>query len=229
MFLIILLLFVLGGCITGSSRHEPSFSIQYDLSLPRDNITLIVPGMNQTYSDPGYDSIGAFYKTSGITPIYVEINWNTVGLNTLSAIAVKISDMVKDSFPQSNVYLFGFSFGGVICLKVSQSLHIEHLLLCSMSPLFEEDRIHQISPFRQIMNMVINSSSSGLSYSKSRETCLVFLYGDHDSFLLNKTIINTRRGFFTCNETHIVPDTRHDISGRQYLEAIKQTIESIGK
>jgi hypothetical protein len=229
LIIIVLCAIAFDGCASNSSHTPEYFSIKYDSSLSRSNLVLIIPGLHQVCSDPGYDSIGAFYKTKGITPVYVTINWRAVGFNKLSAAALKISDMLKDSFPQSNVYLFGFSFGAVICLKVSQSTRVNHLLLCSMSPLFAEDRVHQIVPFRQIMGMVIDYSSSGLSYSSSRETCLEFLYGDHDSFVINKAIIKSRKAFFTCNETRMVSNARHDISGKSYLEAIKQVVQRIGK
>jgi hypothetical protein len=77
--------------------------------------------------------------------------------------------------------------------------------------------------------MATDYSSNGLSYQSSRATCLVFLYGDHDSFAFNKAILQSREEFFTCSETRIVPSGRHDISGRSYLQAIHQAIQRIGK
>jgi esterase/lipase len=185
--------------------------------------------MNQTCSDPGYDSVAAVYKSIGVSPVYVSINWKAVGINDLSTAAFQIKKMLEDSFPESHMYLFGFSFGAVITLKLSQLITTDHILLCSMSPLFAEDRNYQIFPFRQILSIVTDYSKNGLSYSSSKKTCVVFLYGDHDSFVINKAIIQHRKDFFTCNQTTIVPDARHNISDSSYLTTIRQTIHKVNK
>lgn len=217
------------GCTQHSADVSRLFSFHYDSSLPRNNLALIIPGMNQTCSDPGYDSIGAYYKTIGISPVYMNINWKAVGIKNLSNAAFQINNMLRDSFPESHMYLFGFSFGAVITLKLSQLINAEQIVLCSMSPLFAEDRIHQIFPFNQILSFVIDYSKNRLSYASSNKTCVVFLYGDHDSFIINKAIIQYRKEFFTCNETSIVPDARHDISGSSYLSQIRKTIQKVIK
>jgi hypothetical protein len=217
------------GCATNSSTAKEFFSIVYNDSMPRADIALIIPGLNQTDSDPGYDSIGIFYKSTGITPVYVNIDWKAVGLAKLSAVAEQIAAMLKDTFTDAHIFLFGFSFGAVIALKLSQLIHTEQVVVCSMSPLFAEDRIHQIFPFRQILGIVTDYSSNGLSYSPNLKTCVYFLYGDHDSFVINNAIIQNRKSSFKCSETTIVENARHDISGRSYLKAIKQIVQKISK
>jgi hypothetical protein len=227
--IIILFAIPFDGCALNSSPTTNFFSINYDSSLSRNNLALIIPGMNQTCSDSEYDSIGAYYTSNGIAPVYVNINWKAVGIKNLSAAAIQLHDMLKDSFPKSHIYLFGFSFGAVISLKLSQLMRAEQVLLCSMSPLFAEDRIHQIFPFGQILGMITDYSKNGLSYSASKGTCVIFLYGDHDSFAVNKAIIQNRKDFFICNETGIVPNARHNVSGRSYLTAIQRIVQRVGK
>ena len=227
-------LFIVGAFITGSHASNCSsqryfFSITYDPFFPRDTIALIIPGMNQTNSTPGYDSIGAFYKTMGILPVYIDVDWRSVGFKKLSRTAFQIDTMIQDSFPRSRMYLFGFSFGAVISLKLSQLLHAQKIILCSMSPLFKEDRAYQIFPFKQLSGFFLDFSSNGLSYAASKETCVYFLYGDHDNFLINKAIIQNRKSSFTCNETILIKNARHDISGRAYLTAISHLIHGIDK
>lgn len=227
--IIIIFAIIINGCTSNTSQITKLFSIKYDSSMSKSNLALIIPGMNQTCSYPGYDSIGAFYQSCGITPVYVNINWKAVGIKNLTAASVQLQNMLKDSFPESHFYLFGFSFGAVISLKLSQLIKPEQELLCSMTPAFAEDRIHQIFPFRQILSIITDYSKNGLSYSASERTCVIFLYGDHDSFLINKAIINYRKSFFKCNETLMVPDARHDISSHSYLVTIQQIVQRIGK
>ena len=185
--------------------------------------------MNQTDSNPGYDSIGVYYKNRGIMPVYVNINWKSVGFNNLSTSAFQIKTLLKDSFPDSHVFLFGFSFGAVISLKLAQLINAEQILLCSMSPAFVEDRVNQRFPFKQISGFFTDYSMNGLSYSANQGKCIYFLYGDHDSFLINKAIIQSRKSFFRCNETIIVKNAHHNISDQTYLKAIYQIVQRINK
>jgi hypothetical protein len=226
-FALFILIVITWDAYATNSSHL--FSIHFDYSMPRNNIALIIPGLNQSNSDPGYDSIGTYYKSNGIMPVYVNIDWKTVGLGKLSPAAFQIHTMLKDSFPDSHVYLFGFSFGAVIALKLSQLIHAEQIVLCSMSPMFAEDRAYQIFPFKQLLGIFTDFSSNGLSYSSSLGICVYFLYGDHDSFVINKAIIQNRKASFKCNETNIVPNARHTISSRSYLNAIKRIVRRIGK
>jgi hypothetical protein len=225
----ILCVIAIGGCAHRSSDIPELFSFRYDSSLSKSNLALIIPGMNQKCSDPGYDSVGTFYKTIGILPVYVNINWKAAGIKNLTNVAYHINNMLKDSFPKSHFYLFGFSFGAVITLKLSQLINAEQIVLCSMSPLFVEDRDHQCFPFRQLLSIVADYSKNGLSYTSSNKTCVVFLYGDHDSFVINKAIIQFRKDFFTCSKTTIIPDARHNINCSSYLSTIRKTILEVNK
>ena len=227
--LCILILFIGDGCTSNFSPQKKLFSIHYDFSMPRSNIALIIPGMNQTDSNPGFNFIGDYYKNKGITPVYVNIDWKSVGINNLSTSAFQIKTLLKDSFPDSHVFLFGFSFGAVISLKLAQLIDAEQILLCSMSPVFAEDRVNQRFPFKQIAGFISDYSLNGLSYSASQRTCINFLYGDHDSFLLNKAIIQSRKSFFRCSETIIVKNAHHNISDQTYLKAIYQFVQRINK
>lgn len=221
------ILLIGSGYATNSNDIKKLFSIHYDSSIPRSNIAVIIPGMNQTYADPGYDSVGYYFKSRGIIPVYVNINWKAFGLNDLSTTVLEIDTMLMDSFPDSHVFLFGFSLGAVISLKLSQLLHAEHVLLCSMSPAFAEDRTYQAFPFKQLMSLFTGNVLNGLSYSSSLKECVYFFYGDHDSFLINSAIIRNRKVSFKCNETIIVKNARHNISDKQYLRAIDKILQKI--
>lgn len=221
--------FLIDNCASDSRSQINLFSICYDSLMPSDSIALIIPGMNQTNLNPGYDSIGDYYKKKGITPIFININWKSVGPNRLSTAAIQIDSFLKDSFPDSRLFLFGFSFGAVVTLRLSHLVNSDQVILCSMSPLFAEDRAYQIFPFKQLMNFFLNKSSNRLSYSDCTKNRLFFLYGDHDSFLINNAIIKKRESSFKYSKTIFVENGRHKISDHTYLKAVKDIIESIGK
>jgi hypothetical protein len=229
MNLCVILLLTLSGCGSKSSPLKHLFSIQFDSSMPRNDIVLIFPGLNQSSSSPGYGTIGDYYKHKGITPVFVNIDWKLVGVNKLSCAALAIDTMLKDSFPDSHLFLFGFSFGAAIALKLSQLEKTEQVVLCSMSPVFSEDRSYQVFPFKQIIGLIADYSKNGLSYSNNLGKCVFFLYGTHDNFLINKAIIQNRRLSFKCNETILVDSAHHNISGRTYLAEIDKIVQGISR
>jgi hypothetical protein len=217
--------------ISGAYADEPKlFSIHYDTLSNLNKIAIIIPGKNQGLSSPGYCSIGGFYKSKGICPVYVNVCWGAmgiVGINKLSVIAQQIGSMLKDSFPHSHIYLFGFSFGAVISLKLAQQRAAEHVLLCSMSPVFFEDWKCLTFPQKQFLGMFSDFSTNNLSYSMRIDNCVYFLYGDHDTHIITKDIIKRRQTTFRCNETIMVKDGRHDISGQTYQTAIETIVKRI--
>lgn len=218
------------GCFSGppiekkENAETPSYSFQYDTALPREKIAVIVPGMGQKVTKPQYRAIGEYYAKKGITPVYVSVDWKKVGFRDLTHISEEISSALRTSFPSSHLYLFGFSFGAIIAYEVSETIHSDQILLCSLSPLFKEDRQYQIFPFKQIFNLVSDKSLDSLSYLHNKGRCFVFLYGAHDSFLINEAIIEQRKSAFDCSVSMIVKNAGHDVSQKSYLEAIKSII-----
>ena len=205
------------------------FSIHYDTSVSPNKIALIIPGMNQGEASAGYGAIGDCYKRKGIRPIYVNIRWRAmgiVGVNKLSTVAKQLCSMMSDTFPQSRIFLFGFSFGSVIALKIAQHLACQHMLLCSMSPVFLEDWKCMAFPQKQFFSLFTDFSTNGLSYSTGIDSCIFFLYGDHEK-IISKEIIKRRQTAFRRGETIMVKDARHDISGQSYQNAIRTILKRI--
>jgi hypothetical protein len=211
------------------SNDNNLFSIKFDASVSHGKIVLIIPGMGQNDSFAGYHLIGKYYGKRDIIPVYVNINWKVVGLHNVSITASRIYSMLNETFPNSEVYLFGFSFGAAIACELSKSLHADHILLCSMSPLFKEDHTYQIFPFKQLQWIIALGSGHLLSYSGNRGERITFLYGEHDSFLINSAIIRYRRSSFAYSETIIVKNARHNISEREYLAAIENVVQRMGR
>lgn len=222
----LILLLLSFGCSDPATPRQQLFSLQSDLSMPRNRVALIIPGVGQKTSDAEYHMIGDYYKSKGIRPIYVDIDWKRSGLNSLATAASQISSEIIKSYRGSTIYLFGFSSGAVIAYKLSESSNPAHTLLCSMSPVFAEDRKYQISPLRQFMGLVADYSSNHLSYSHNERRCFVFLYGDRE-FLINKSIIEHRKSVFTCSKTITVQGAGHNISDPAYLAAIKNIVTEI--
>lgn len=200
------------------------FTLKHD-SIPAEvPIALILPGNNETYSTPGYDSICSFYQENGIVPIFIGVKWKKVGFSNFEKTAKSIADSVTSHFTGHPVYLFGFSFGAVIALFTTRYLSSDQTLLCSLSPVFTEDLQNQICFLRFITHHFFSFKKIKLNWSPFTDTCLVFLYGTKDHFVFNNAIINHRKTSFTCSRTYMVKNGRHSIAGNEYLAAIKKEI-----
>jgi hypothetical protein len=224
---LILCFTIFGDFTEGAAGSEDLFTLNYNSAAPRSRIALIIGGKGQTNLNAGYDSIGLFYQAQTVTPIYVNVAWQSAGINRLSQVADQLEKMLQDSFPHSKIYLFGFSFGAAISLKLSQRIDAQQVLLCSMSPVFMEDNERQLFLFRHLMPIFNHFRSNGLSFEGNYKKCIYFLYGDHDSRLINHAIIRNRTASFKCNETIMVKNAKHDISGEFYLQAIKKIVQKI--
>jgi len=194
--------------------------------MPRNRIALIIPGTGRKTANTEYQRVGDYYKSKGITPIYVDINWKHAGLANFATAASQIGTDIKKAYPDSKIFLFGFSFGAVIAFKLSESISPAHSLLCSMSPVFAEDRKYQLLPLRPVMWLVAAYSSNHLSYAHSEGRSFVFLYGDSE-FLINKSIVRHRKSVFANSKTITVQGVGHTLSDPAYLAAVKNIVEEI--
>lgn len=216
------------GCSVQPSAMAPPavYSLQYDTAAPRERVALIIPGLGQKISDPVFRLIADDYQAKGILPVLVAIDWKRVGLHGFTTAAAQIGSGIRRAFPGARMFLFGFSFGAVVAYELSGSLHPDQVLLCSLSPMFVEDREFQFFPLRQIMQLMLKDAGHPLSYAHNRSWYFIFLYGDHDSFLINQAIIAHRRALFPNNRTIIIKNAGHKLSPA-YLGAIKKLVSEI--
>jgi len=152
------------------------------------------------------------------------VKWNSVGVNEFSRTAVQIAVQFERIFPGARLRIFGFSLGAAIAFKVSQTTEAEQIILCSMSPLFAEDVDLQKFSFRQLSGLLLDRKANGLSMAGCSGNGITLLYGELDSGLINKNIIERRRVILDGSAAFIVSNARHDISGQAYLAAIKAQI-----
>ncbi len=218
---------IAGGLFLAPRSNDRFYQLGYTPSASFKKIAVIFTGVGQQTTNLEYTKIGRYYLSKGITPIYVDIDWRRVGLNHLSETADQLGAVICTSFPHSKVYLFGFSFGAVMAYKVSERIASEQALLCSMSPVFDEDRKLQQFPFKQLLGLITNDSKQKLTFAHSRSKGIILLYGEHDSFLINPRMIYFRKNSIANNVSVIVKDAHHDVSGGSYLRAIKTYVEAI--
>ena len=102
-------------------------------------VVYIIPGyLESHHSKRGYGKIAKMFEFRGIVPIHVEINWGdkkSVNFTDYTMQFLKLYKKQKDI----EVPIFGISFGAMIALLVASRIKPKSLVLCSLSPFFEED------------------------------------------------------------------------------------------
>jgi hypothetical protein len=207
------------------ANPSSNYALKYDAALPQARIVLIIPGFGQKITDPAFHMIANAYQAKGITPVLVAIDWNRLKPRSLADTAAQLSLEIRRDFPNAHVLLFGFSLGAVLAYKLSESIHPKHALLCSMSPVFEED--HKLQPFflQQLLGLIFDYSSHPLTYNRHQEKGLIFLYADHESFLINPMILAQRRILFANQRITIVKNAGHQLNPAYLGEIKKQVLE----
>jgi len=217
---------LLAVAIADAAPERLRFSLKTDPAAPHGRIVLIIPGLGQTTSDPGYHAVGGYYAARGITPVFIDIDWWGAGLGDLATTAAGIEAEVKTTYRDARVCLFGFSFGAALAYELSRSLHPSDALLCSLSPVFAEDRPDQRFVVRLFLQCAGRFAFDRLSYAHDEGKGLTFLYGDHDSVLITPSLIEHRKTALPRSKVVMVPEACHAL-GPAYLRAIAAAVREI--
>lgn len=100
-----------------------------------DRCAYVLSGYGSSPSRELYQEIGAQYDESGITPVYVEIDWSTRDILDYISQARKSMAACKGS----EKYFYGFSLGGLIALGLAKESAPLSVVVSSVAPFFKED------------------------------------------------------------------------------------------
>lgn len=207
--------------------NDEFFTLHYDGDEENKHIAVILPGQHQKVSQHEYRTIGNYFLENGIRLCYVDVSWENIHLNNIVDVCNRIGTDVATQNPHARIVVFGFSFGAVMAVKMTEQLNPAMLLLCSLSPVFKEDV--DVHPFylKPIFSILSDYTTNQLFYPPELPDNTIFLYGDHDTFVLSEKIIASRKFFYPRSRTVIVQGAEHDISGETYLETVKKYIDEM--
>ncbi len=201
--------------------------VLFSNTVRQKKVAIIIPGRGEHYDNEAYIDIKHSFELKNYTTYILNIDWDVVTLDNLVSIGEQAITPIINRHRESDITLLGFSFGAVIALKNSHQNNINNIILVSLSSLFKEDLPHHLSLLRFFATTMTDYNSNELFYPKETDNNLVFFYGSRDSFLINKKIINQRTLRFPNSELIIVKGAKHDISGKNYQEAIKTYITTL--
>jgi pimeloyl-ACP methyl ester carboxylesterase len=95
----------------------------------------VIPGFGDSPSGKPYINVRKCFENAGVQCKVVSIRWK------YNSVFDYVDQFMITYRPRKNseVYIFGFSFGALIALMVSTYINPTKLYLCSLSPFFQED------------------------------------------------------------------------------------------
>jgi Cys-tRNA synthase (O-phospho-L-seryl-tRNA:Cys-tRNA synthase) len=215
-----------------------------------EKVAFILPGHGFRAEGDPYAQIGEMFEERGITPEYVEIDWQRDLNKNIDQARRKIEKRLED-YNETEVYLFGHSSGASIALAISPQINPEELILASMSPEFEEG--FESTPYYQLkiadLATAILRTLGVADYPKHNEFespslselegedigNIYFLYAEREyrgffgikSLGYGGNVTENRLELFPEAEEIVVKDAKHWMTSDAYLNAVKRVIEEV--
>ncbi|MBI4080314.1 MAG: hypothetical protein HY430_00920 [Candidatus Levybacteria bacterium] len=191
--------------------------------MTAEKIVYIIPGFKQRTSGKAYKEIAAILKSEGYHPILITIPWKKTSISENTAYFLKEYKKVL----AKKEYILGFSFGAMIAFLAATKVNTTGLILCSLSPYFQEDlEKMKKNPAAQITRRRYKDFSKLHCSSLAKRVKagqIHMLYGAKEAKTLIKRVTETY-GHLSSTDKYLIPieKTTHDIGDKRYLTKIHQ-------
>jgi esterase/lipase len=187
----------------------------------------IIPGYRQKSTNKAYRKLSTLLKDEGFSPIIIDIPWKGTTISENTAYFLKEYRKIRTK----RKYILGFSFGAMIAFLAATKADVQGLILCSLSPFFQEDLSRKIDITRSPMqadryeDFSHLQSTSLVKQLKAKQILMV--YGTKETRSLIKRVRETFSQIDTEKSLFTVKSTEHNISDRRYLQTIHQGVTSL--
>lgn len=190
-------------------------------------IAYIIPGYSESHlRQRGYNKIGKFFEERGIDPIHVEINWENGNPKKFSDYVEQFLNVYKKP-KGAEVYILGFSYGATISFLAASKTKPTALILCSLSPYFEEDLV-TLKPtwVKWFRKNFAKSDYSFFNLVPEIKTKVYLIVGDMEG---DSCLIRARDAHNKIEDSHllVVKGAKHKIGQKEYLEAVRKIISRL--
>jgi len=190
-------------------------------------VAYIIPGYNESHlKQRGYNKVAKLFEESGITPIHIEIDWKHSDTKCFTDYTEQFLKVYKTQ-RNTETYILGFSYGAMIAFLTATKTKPTALILCSLSPFFEEDLV-DLKP-AWVRWWKKNFTESDYSFTKiaqkiKTETFLIVGEKEDES-----CIIRARDAKKKIQDNHlsIAKGAEHKIGQEEYLKMVKNVISKI--
>lgn len=183
----------------------------------------IIPGFKQQVSDSRYQWMVRYYGERGYVVKEVNVTWNN---RVMSDYVQEFLDYYYSNKTGEN-HIIGFSYGAMIALIAARELKLDSLVLCSLSPYFNEDLqnlklwwkievgLKRVEDFRKY---------KAIRIARSITVPTVVLYGtvEGNKYPQLKVRCEETAKYIKNARLVVVDGAPHDIDHPTYREAIKE-------
>lgn len=191
----------------------------------KKDIAFIIPGYGMDTARREYQKIARYFEAKQIKPVFIKIKWHPKPPRDFN-------DYVKDFLKQAkkyqghNIYALGFSFGAVIALLSHKKLKYKSLMLCSLSPYFEEDRMN-LKP--QWFKWWDKNYKNAFTFNKvikgfKQKTVLLVGAKEHQSCLIRAKDAHRK---IQRSKLKIVKGAEHKLQQAAYLDEVEKAINQL--
>jgi pimeloyl-ACP methyl ester carboxylesterase len=180
---------------------------------------LIIPGFGESTDDAPYVELARMYKGSVVT---FNPKWNyrtaTDWLRDL--------ELTLEMLDTQNTSVVSFSLGAYIALLAAESYPFRKVILCSISPFFNEQISYMPPPAQKFFGKRRMKDFSLHTIPKRIKCPVVCMFGSDDwPFAINggKKLSQKYKGTF-----ELIPNTQHELT-HEYLKAIIKYCTKIEK
>jgi len=191
-------------------------------------VVYIIPGFNESAKSGKYKTtykkIASFFKSQGIRPIFVEIQWK---YKTMSGYVHQFMEQYKKE-KDSEIYLFGFSYGAMISLIVSPEIKPKLQILSSLSPYFKEDIPYLRKWWKRYIGKKRLEDHRKHSFNKliKNINCKTLLIiGSQEEKEIKRRVEDARKKL--KGEIIIAKGAKHNIRQKEYLETLQKVISKL--
>lgn len=185
----------------------------------------LIPGFKTQISDAMYQWLIRYLKSNGYVVYPVPVTWNN---RTITQNAKDFLDFFEARKTKNN-YIVGFSYGAVIALMTPKQTQPRKLLLCSLSPDFQEDSGEMPNWLKKYIGKKRYAdilTRSGRELAKLLQANTVLFCGEKESLnypQLQKRSAETAK--LAVNAKLImVQNAPHDISFPAYQDAVQKEL-----
>jgi len=183
----------------------------------------VIPGYRHVPTNKAYLALSEILKSEGYEPILVEIPWKKTTISENTAHFIKTYNKIKTR----KKYILGFSYGAMIAFLAATKISVDTLILCSLSPYFQEDLPKKKVYFRSPIQADRYNDFSKLHFAtlakKLKAKKIHLLYGTKEARSLIRRV-NDAFARITLEDKFVqrVKAVDHNIGDKRYLETIHQ-------
>lgn len=189
----------------------------------RDKVIFIIPGFRQLPTSRAYKNLAKILKKEGYHPVLVSIPWKNSTISENSDYFISKYKKVK----ARKKYVLGFSYGAMIAFLASTKIKSNGLILCSLSPYFQEDistaKNRVLSRLATQRYMDFSKLHCSLLAKRLKTKQVVMLYGTLEARALIKRVRTAFSEIDSENKQLLkVKKAEHNISDKKYTATIQK-------